>query len=134
MTLEDAFNRWRDGEFSDDEVSGFTGLTPRALRDLAKWGAIETAGGEKGRGKRRAWKRRAICKAAMTAAFHRAGLSLPMSARLAFHYWNLPNLMRVMNYDPMIRFPTWEKLERHGSRKTSRFHVATRTSTASFIS
>lgn len=109
MTLEDAFNRWRDGEFSDDEVSAFAGLTPRALRDLAKWGAIETVGGEKGRGKRRAWNRTAICKAAMTAAFHKAGLALPMAARIAFYQWSIqPN----NSNDPMFRFPKWEELDR----------------------
>ncbi len=107
MALEDAFNRWRDGEFSDDETSEFTGLTPRALRDLAKWGAIETSGGEKGRGKRRAWKRAAICKAAMTGAFHKAGLPLPMAGRIAFYVWNIsPN----SSNDPMLRFPKWEEL------------------------
>ena len=109
MTREDAFNRWRDGDFSDDEVSSFTGLTPRALRDLAKWGAIEASGGGKGRGKRRAWKRPAICKAVMTSALHKGGLSLPMAARIAFYVWNIqPN----NSNDPMLRFPKWEELDK----------------------
>jgi len=107
MDLKTAYERWEQGEFADEELSEISGLAIRSLRDLAKWGAIETSGGGKGRGKRRKWKRPAICKAAMTAAFQRAGLPLPMGARLAFHFWNLqPN----NSYDPFMRFPKWEKL------------------------
>lgn len=122
MDLKSAYERWEAGEFSDEEASEISGLAVRSLRDLAKLGAIKTSGGGKGRGNRREWKRPAICKAAMTAAFQKAGLSLPMGARLAFHFWNLqPN----HSYDPFLRFPDWERLEKpfDWEKRTNGDHV-----------
>lgn len=103
--LREKFELWRDGDFNDDEAARITGLSVNALRDLQRAGALRASGGG-GRGKTRTWKRDALCKGAMASAICTAGLSIPMGARLAFHYWNLP---ANHHYDPMLRFPTWDR-------------------------
>jgi hypothetical protein len=87
MGVRETYEQWCFGSYPDEEVAEFTGLTPRALRALARLGAIETSSLERGAGHRRQWRPSAILKATIAGALHRTGLSLPMAGRLAFHVW-----------------------------------------------
>jgi hypothetical protein len=87
MNVRETYEHWCFGTYPDEEVAEFTGLTPRALRALAKLGAIETSSSERGAGHRRQWGPSAILKATIAGALHRTDLSLPMAGRLSFHIW-----------------------------------------------
>lgn len=106
MSLEERYERLNSGTFSDEELSSYVGIHPRSLRDLAKWGALKKALNQRGAGKKRLWSGLAIKRAASIAALNRAGIPLPLAARINFYFWM--NLDLVNN---LRGTPSWEWLQ-----------------------
>jgi hypothetical protein len=85
MSLDDALRRYRQGLFTDEDVTDCTGLSVRGLRELIKIGAVRTITGRRGRGRVRLCDPITLKRAAVIAALNQAGFSLAMSGRIAYY-------------------------------------------------
>jgi hypothetical protein len=84
MTLDVALRRYRANEFTDDDVVGCTDLSLRKWRELIKDKMVRTEMHSPGRGRVRLCDAVTLKRAAVIAALNRAGLSLPVSAQIAY--------------------------------------------------
>jgi hypothetical protein len=84
MKFDDALRRYRKGVFTDRDVTGCTGLSVRAWRELIKNGAVRTVTQDRGRGRVRLCDANTFKRAAIIAALNRARFSLPVSGRIAY--------------------------------------------------
>ena len=82
--MDEALRRYRQGAFTDDDVTRCTGLSVRAWRELIKIGAVRTITERRGPGRVRLCNAMTLKRAAVIAALNRAGLSLAMAGRIAF--------------------------------------------------
>jgi hypothetical protein len=84
MDFDDALRRYRADRFTDGDVTRCTGLTRRAYRELIKVGAVRTVTERPGPGRVRLCDATTLKRAAVIAAIHSAGFSLPMAGRIAY--------------------------------------------------
>ena len=82
--IDQALRRYRQGGFTDDDVTRCTGLSVRAWRELIKVGAVRTITKGRGPGRVRLCDAITLKRAAVIAALNRAGLSLAMAGRIAY--------------------------------------------------
>jgi hypothetical protein len=82
--LDEALRRYRQGAFTDDDVTRCSGLSVRAWRELIKIGAVRTITELCGPGRVRLCDATTLKRAAVIAALNRAGLSLAMAGRIAY--------------------------------------------------
>lgn len=84
MHFDEALRRYRHGLFTDGDVTHCTGLSVRGWRELIKLGAVRTATVGRGPGRVRLCDTTTFKRAAVIAAIHSAGLSLPTAGRVAY--------------------------------------------------
>jgi hypothetical protein len=84
MDLDDELRRYREGVFTDDDITRCTGLSQRAWRELIKLQAVRTVTERRGPGRVRLCDVTTFKRAAVIAAIHSAGLSLATAGRLAY--------------------------------------------------
>jgi hypothetical protein len=84
MNFDDYLRRYRNGAFTDDDVTRCTGLSTRAWRELIKMRAVRTITADRGRGHVRLCDATVLKRAAVIAALNQAGFSLPVSGRIAY--------------------------------------------------
>ena len=84
MNLDEALRRYRNGQFTDHDVTSCTGLSVRAWRELIKNRAVRTVTENRGRGRVRLCDATVLKRAAAIAALNRAGLSLATSGQIAY--------------------------------------------------
>ena len=118
MDLQEQYNRLRDGTFLDEEVAELSGIHPRSLRDLSKWGALKKATDERGTGKKRLWTGVALRRAACIAALLEAGIALPLAARINFYFWIDMTLINTLR-----RLPRWDWLQNNPARDHPVHHL-----------
>ncbi len=85
MELKESLLRYRRNQFTDLDVTRCTGLTDRGWRELIKDKLVRTVTHTPGRGRIRLCDATTLKRAAAIAALNRAGLSLTVSARIAFY-------------------------------------------------
>ena len=86
MDPDFALRRYREGAFSDDDVTANTGLTLRAWRELIKNRAVRTITARRGPGRVRLCDATVFKRAAVIAALNRAGFSLAVSGQIAYFH------------------------------------------------
>jgi hypothetical protein len=84
MNFDDALRRYRNGVFTDHDVTRCTGLSVRAWRELIKIGAVRTVTEDRGPGRVRLCDANTFKRAALIAALNRARFSLAVSGRIAY--------------------------------------------------
>ena len=84
MDFDDRLRLYRIGRFTDEDVTGCTGLSVRAFRELIKLGAIRTITDRRGPGRVRACDATTFKRTAVIAAINAAGFSLAMAGRIAY--------------------------------------------------
>src|SRR5437588_12549167 len=84
MSFDDALRRYREGRFTDHEVTRCTGLSVRAWRELIKIGAVRTVTQDRGPGRVRVCDADTFKRTAVIAALNRARFSLAVSGRIAY--------------------------------------------------
>jgi hypothetical protein len=84
MDFDDELRRYREGVFTDDDITRCTGLSQRAWRELIKLEAVRTVTQRRGPGRVRLCDTKTFKRAAVIAAIHSAGLSLATAGRLAY--------------------------------------------------
>jgi len=84
MNLNAAIRRFREGRFTDRDVTRCTGLTVRAWRELIKLKAVRTEETGRGPGRVRICDATVLKRAAVISALNRSGLSLAVAGQLAF--------------------------------------------------
>ena len=84
MNFEGHLWRYRQNAFTDDDITGCTGLTVRAWRELIKLRAVHTLAEAHGRGRVRVCDATVLKRAAVIAALNHAGFSLAVSGKIAF--------------------------------------------------
>src|SRR5438105_12645202 len=84
QSFDDALRRYRNGAFTDDDVTRCTGLSTRAWRELIKRRAVHTITQDRGRGHFRLCDATVFKRAAAIAALNQAGFSLPVSGGVAY--------------------------------------------------
>src|SRR5690349_6630405 len=84
MDFNKILRHYREGEFTDRDVTRCTGLTVRAWRELIKSGAARTLTDNRGPGRIRTCDAHTFKRVAIIAALHRAGFSLAMSGLIAY--------------------------------------------------
>ena len=82
--LDDALQRYRENRFTDTDVTGCTGLSVRAWRELIKHRAVRTVTERRGPGRVRLCDTTVFKRAAVIYALNQAGLSLPVAGRVAY--------------------------------------------------
>ena len=85
MRLDDALRRYRMNQFTDQDVTRCTELSDRKWRELIKDEVIRTFMHTPGRGRVRLCDATTLKRTASIAALNRAGLSLAVSARIAYY-------------------------------------------------
>jgi hypothetical protein len=84
MGLAERLRDYRVGRFTDEDIVRCTGLSPRGLRELIKFGVIRTlTENVRGRGHVRLCDATVFKRAAMIAALNRAGFSLAVAGGIA---------------------------------------------------
>ena len=83
MDLDGAIRRYRENRFTDDDVTGCTGLSVRAWRELIKLKAVRTEETGRGPGRVRLCDATALKRAAVIAALNQSGLSLSVAGQIA---------------------------------------------------
>lgn len=81
---EDALRRYRENQFTDDDIVRCTGLTERGYRELIKRKAARTVTEQRGPGRVRLCDATTLKRAAAIAALHQAGWSLAASGQIAY--------------------------------------------------
>jgi hypothetical protein len=76
--------RYRQKQFTDEDVTRCTGLTVRSWRELIKLRAVNTLAEARGRSRIRLCDAGALKRAAVIAALNQTGLSLAVSGQIAF--------------------------------------------------
>jgi hypothetical protein len=84
MDLEKALRRYREDRFTDEDIERSTGLSERAWRELIKLGVVRTIAERRGPGRIRLCDATTFKRGAVIAAVNKAGLSLAVSARIAY--------------------------------------------------
>jgi hypothetical protein len=84
MIPDELLWRYRQNEFTDEDVTRCTGLTVRAWRELIKLRAVRTLAETRGRSRIRLCDATALKRAAVIAALNETGLSLAVSGQIAF--------------------------------------------------
>jgi hypothetical protein len=84
MEFNKALRRYREGVFTDRDVTRCTGLSERAWRELIKLGAVRTITEKRGPGRVRLCDAKTLKRASIIAALNRTGLSLVMSGWIAY--------------------------------------------------
>jgi len=84
MDFDDCLRRYREGRFTDEDVTRCTGLSVRALRELIKIGAVRTITNRRGPGRVRVCDATTFKRTAVIAAINAAGLGLETAARIAY--------------------------------------------------
>jgi hypothetical protein len=84
MSLDESLRRYREGAFTDHDVTRCTGLSVRAWRELIKVGAVRTVTENRGPGRVRVCDANTLKRAAVIAALNRARFSLAVSGRIAY--------------------------------------------------
>src|SRR6516164_8237155 len=82
--IDEALRRYRQGAFTDGDVTRCTDLSVRAWRELIKIGAARTITERRGPGRVRLCDATTLKRAAVIVALNRAGLSLAMAGRIAY--------------------------------------------------
>ena len=98
MNFDEALRRYREGMFSDHDVTRCTGLSVRAWRELIKIGAVRTVTEDRGPGRVRLCDANTFKRAAIIAALNRARFSLAVSGQIAY-FLPLDTLLYVI-WDP----------------------------------
>lgn len=86
MNLNQELRRYRDGQFTDEDVIRCAGLTLRAWRELLSTRLVRTVTEQRGRGRVRLCDATVFKRAAAIAAINRAGFSLAVSSQIAY-FW-----------------------------------------------
>jgi hypothetical protein len=86
MDFDDCLRRYRQGRFTDEDVTRCTGLSVRGWRELIKFKAVRTEEEEYGRGpgRVRTCDAHTLKRAAVISALHQCGLSLAVAGQIAF--------------------------------------------------
>jgi hypothetical protein len=84
MDFDDSLRRYRQGRFTDEDVTRCTGLSVRALRELIKIGAVRTITDRRGPGRVRVCDATTFKRTAVIAALNAAGFSLAVAGRMAY--------------------------------------------------
>ena len=84
MDFNEALRRYRNGRFTDDDVTRCTDLSVRAWRELIKNRAVRTITENRGRGRVRLCDAIALKRAAAISALNQAGFSLGVSGQIAY--------------------------------------------------
>jgi len=84
MDLDDALRRYRQGLFTDRDITECTGLSVRSWRELIKIGAVRTTTVGRGPGRVRLCDTATFKRTAIIAAIKGAGFSLPVAGRIAY--------------------------------------------------
>jgi hypothetical protein len=84
MISEEQLWRYRQNQFTDEDVTRCTGLTVRSWRELIKLRAVNTLAEARGRSRIRLCDAAVLKRAAVIAAFNQTGLSLAVSGQIAF--------------------------------------------------
>lgn len=99
LEIRDRYNAWiKGGSYTDEQVSDFSGLPVRSLRELHQLGALTPLSSRPGRGNKRLWDRAAIVRAALTSTVMLGGYSLPVAARIAQAWANSHNTKDAFSY------------------------------------
>ncbi len=83
MDLVGAIRCYREDRFTDDDVTGCTGLSVRAWRELIKLKAVRTEESGRGPGRVRLCDATTLKRAAVIAALNQSGLSLSVAGQIA---------------------------------------------------
>jgi hypothetical protein len=83
MDLDGAIRRYRENRFTDDDVTGCTGLSVRAWRELIKLKAIRTEESGRGPGRVRLCDATTLKRTAVISALNQSGLSLSVAGQIA---------------------------------------------------
>jgi hypothetical protein len=86
MNCETQLRRYGGNEFTDDDVTGSTGLTVRAWRELIKLRAVRTLTETRGRSRVRLCDATVLKRAATIAALNQIGLSLAVAGQIALFF------------------------------------------------
>lgn len=81
--LERALRRFRKDIFTDNDVSRCTGLSPRSVRELIKFGAVRTRSEDRGAGHIRTFDSTMFKRLAVISAVHEASFNLQVAGRVA---------------------------------------------------
>jgi hypothetical protein len=84
MNFDQALWRYREGRFTDRDLTDCTGLSVRAWRELITTKAVQTVEQSGGRGRVRVCDQNVFKRTALIAALNRAGLSLAVSGQIAY--------------------------------------------------
>jgi hypothetical protein len=84
VPLDQALRRYRQGRFTDQDVTRCTGLSPRAWRELLRIGAVRTLSEDRGRGVIRLCDATVLKRAAVISVLSRAGWNLEVSGQIAY--------------------------------------------------
>jgi hypothetical protein len=84
MSIEESLRHYREGAFTDQDVTRCTGLSVRAWRELIKIRAVRTVTESRGPGRVRLCDANTLKRAAVIAALNRARFSLAVSGRVAY--------------------------------------------------
>jgi hypothetical protein len=84
MNVDETVRRYRMNLFTDEDVTRCTGLSVRGWRELIRTRAVRTVTEARGRGLVRLCDATVLKRAAVTAAINAAGLSLAVSAHIAY--------------------------------------------------
>jgi hypothetical protein len=85
MSIDDPLRRYKMNEFTDRDVIRCTGLSERRWRELIKDRLVRTVAHTPGRGRIRLCDATTLKRTAAIAALNQAGLSVAVSARIAFY-------------------------------------------------
>src|SRR6478752_3548852 len=84
MDFNEALRKYRDGVFTDADVTRCTGLSGRSYRELIKVGAVRTSTEKRGPGRVRVCDPNTFKRLAVIARLNQTGLSLAMAGRIAY--------------------------------------------------
>jgi hypothetical protein len=85
MSIDDSLRRYKMNEFTDRDVLWCTGLSERRWRELIKDRLVRTVVHTPGRGRIRLCDATTLKRTAAIAALNQAGLSVAVSAQIAFY-------------------------------------------------
>jgi hypothetical protein len=82
--LSKALRRYQAGVFTDADVTRYTGLSARSIRELIKRGAVRTLSEDRGAGRVRSFDATTLKRLAILAAVNDAGFSLKLAGQMAY--------------------------------------------------
>jgi hypothetical protein len=86
MDFNEALRKYRDGVFTDADVTRCTRLSERAYRELIKLRAVRTTTEKLGRGRVRMCDATTFKRLAVIASLNQSGFSLAMAGRIAYFF------------------------------------------------